>query len=94
MDQETNVVFFPGAHVTEAPQPQPELPADVPITIPLDIEGARFALKQLQAALPLALAILDRAPHYGNEKALRAVWQLCRGANYRTETEAPLPKPN
>jgi hypothetical protein len=78
MDEETNVVPFPR---------DPLLPGEMQITLPLTIEGARFALEQLAAIVLYALAILDRAPQHGDEKVLRATWRFFETANYRTETE-------
>ena len=77
MDEDTNVVPFP----------REPLPAEMQIVLPLTIKGARFALEQLEALLPYAIAILDKAPQHGDEKVLRATRQFFETANYRTETE-------
>src|SRR5438477_744446 len=64
MDDETNVVLFPGVHSIEAP----------PIVIPLDsVEHARAAVDQCMAALELIQTMLAHVPKHGDVMALHGV---------------------
>ena len=80
MDDETNVVLFPGVHSIEAP----------PIVIPLDsVEHASAAVAQCMTTFELLQRMLAKAPKHGDAMALQGVSRVlgalsCALDNLRT----------
>src|SRR5205814_3631876 len=80
MDDETNIVLFPGVHSIEAP----------PIVIPLDsVEHARAAVDQCMAAFELLQVMLAQVPKHGDAMALHGASRVlgalsCALDNLRT----------
>ncbi len=81
MDDETNVVLFPGVHSIEAP----------PIVIPLDsVEHAAEAVAQCMAAFELMQAMLAKVPKHGDAMALHGAWQVLNALSHLLDGNAQI----
>jgi len=57
-----------------------ETPTDIQIRVPLEsVERAREALEGLSLVVELGLAVLGKAPEYGDETTLRALLRVLEG---------------
>jgi len=68
------------------PFPEPELPAEMLVRLPLDMARLQAVLPPLFVAIQLSAGILTRASEFGSdERALRRVSELFEGVNYLAE---------